>query len=248
MFVLPRTHGFERRFQLFNGVSMSISVLQSTGNSANTTAQSWSQAFGSNVTKGSMLVACYFAGSRTVTASIGDGGNVWTPVGNANIVFAGLNGTLYVWTAPNTLSGVGDTVQVSVTGGSNIHGNLFCIAEISGVNAVDQTGTNTGQTASGTTFTAASVTTQQANEIIISAGAGNSTAFSPITPFSLLGASAGTSSFATAEYDVVSSTNMYTPTFSVGNGSTGCGSVTFSLYQSGGGSSNAGLLKLLGVN
>lgn len=210
---------------------MAISVLQSTGNSANTTAQSWTQAFGSNLTAGSILVVGFLQGSTTATASISDSGNSWTLQSETVASFAGISSKLYVWTAINTLNGVGDTVTINVTGGVNIHGNLFTIAEINGVNAVDQINSNNGQTSSGTTFTAAAITTTVANEIVISFGAGSSTVVNPLAPFSLLGHANGTSSFAVGESQIVSSVGTYTPTFGTNSGSTPMASVTFSLFQ-----------------
>lgn len=221
---------------------MAILVLQSTGNTANTTAQSWTQAFGSNLSAGSMLVVGFLQGSTTATASISDSGNSWTLASKSAASFAGISSELYVWTAINTLNGVGDTVTINVTGGVNIHGNLFTIAEISGVNAIDQLNTNSGQTSSGTTFTGAALTTTQANEIIISFGAGNSTTINPLTPFSLLGHSSGASSFAVGESQIVSSIGTYTPTFQTNSGATPLASVTLSLYQkSGSGASSSWL-------
>jgi len=206
---------------------MSITVVQSTGNSAFSTAATYPQAFVSNNTAGNALVACFWcastASAETVTDSLG---NIWTQVGI--FLSNGSADQICVFKVPSCLAGA-NTVTAHTNDGSKA-GNLFCIAEISGVNTIDQ---NTGQsngTESGGVYTTPSITTQTASEIIIAAyQSGAQPTPGNVAPMLLLGHASGGSSYGIAGYQIVSSVGTYGASIN-GLGGSGIGAVIFSLY------------------
>ena len=112
---------------------MSISVLQSAGNSSFVTASSTAKAFASNNTAKSLLVACGFNNdsSAATKATISDSqGNTW-------VLKHILKGTTqYAWVAYclNCKAGA-NTVTYTTNNGSQSC-SISCIAEISGVDSV----------------------------------------------------------------------------------------------------------------
>ena len=211
---------------------MAITVVQSTGNAAFSTSTSYAQAFGSNNTAGNTLVAIGFVNGVSEVISMSDnaagGSNTWTLVksetetGNfITVVFVAFN---------CKASATPITVTMSQNGTSAI-GNLFCIAEISGVNTVDQVAAAQNVASVGGIATTPSISTAFANEIVIAAlRNGLSSTATVKTPYAQLGAICGASSFAGAEYQIVSSKNTYSATFGTG-AIDSCLSIIFSLYQ-----------------
>lgn len=230
---------------------MSIALVQSTGNAAIGFGTSFTQAFVSNNTQGNALVAAGFtagtSGGQTVTDSQNNTG--WTLVRQQNADFNSYQISVFVLF--NCKAGA-NTVSLNLNTAEN-SGNLFCIAEISGVNAVDQPNGQSNASNEGSAYTTPSITTQIANEIVIAAYQSGGNPTPTITsPMATLGAAAGGSSYGVAGYAIESLTRTYSG--SIGGLSSGLiGSVILSLYNSsstGGGSgmNGSGLLRLLGVD
>src|SRR5271154_4908719 len=190
---------------------MSISVLQSTGLAADQNTP-LAKAFASNITLGSFLIAFAWVNDPTAALTATDngvgGGNPWvtyaTLINGGTTQFATF--ICYAGMAGAT------TLTVAKTGGTGVAepGNLFCIAEISGANTIDQFAQL--NTFVGTVVSTPTITTQQAAAIIIQAcQSGGAPTPANGTPFSVLGAAAGTTSFGVAGYDIVSTAGLQTP-------------------------------------
>jgi len=202
-------------------------VVQTTGNAGDVaTAGPYSQAFGSNNTAGNALIMGAWTSVATgQTASVTDTqGNVWFPI--SALYNSSSSAQLWIYMCVNCKAGA-NTVSISVSG-SPTAGNVFCIAEISGVNAVDQLATSLAL-GNGTTVTMPSITTTQANSIVISLIQNANTALSTVSQ-TQLGAVPGATSFSNAQYVVEASTGTYNGTFaSAGNPVDGA---IFNLFQS----------------
>jgi hypothetical protein len=163
-----------------------------------------------------------------VTDNASGGSNTWVQLGVLDS-----NGTASLFTAFICYSckGTGSAITVSLNQnqGSGVAGNLFCIAELSGVNALDQL--TSGSNITSSAVAAKSVSTEFASEIVIEAIQSGATGNpAPSGSWSLLGATAGVNSYGTVGYQILSSTGS--PTASFGNiPSSNNGLFLFSLYK-----------------
>lgn len=210
---------------------MIISVVQSTGLASYTTASSYAQAFASNNTAGNCLVAFAWYNAASAVPSLADngpnGGNRWETLGYAITNAGSTVMVAYIcYSCQSTGSPI--TLTLSQTGAASA-GNLFCIAELSGVNTVDKIAF---ALETGTTISAPSITTTQANAIIIQATQAG-TAATPVNggSFSLLGHVAGSSSYGVAGYQVVNSTGTYSAAFTAAAATNINGVMILALYE-----------------
>ena len=230
---------------------MAIQVRQSTGNTTFASQTAATQAFALSNIGGNCLVAIGWAApGRTITVTdlLNPNAN-WIQV--ASMASDGTAIETVAFICPECAAG-SNTVSFNVSGAAG-NCNLFCIAEISGVNTLDQVNTVVNQTAIGTVAPPVTITPLQANSIVIAACQTGSSSSGPgiVTPYTVLGAATpGTNNYAGAEYNVISSAVLQTSAFTCSAAETNCSTMIFNLYQSssGGGSSCMGLLRLLGVN
>lgn len=212
-------------------------VIQSTGNAGLTSsAGPFTQAFASNNTLGNTLVAIgWMNGVSSNTPSVTDTkGNTWTLIKSA----VSANGSqLSSFIAVNCKAGA-NTVSLT-SNGTPTAGNLFCIAEINGANTIDQLAFAAGSLGNGATIVTPSITTLQANSIVISCTQTGNAATSSVSQ-TQLGQVAGSSSYGNAQYETESSTGTFNGTFTT-TGTTASG-ITFNLYNvSSGGGGGSGL-------
>lgn len=188
---------------------MSITLVQhAIANQASGT--SISQAFGSNVTSGNLLLGVVTDGNQNLAAwSISDTlSSTWNPT-TAQAVNSTATSVQLFWALAN---GTGaDTVQITGLVNST---SILSISEWSGVNNIDQTGTWANGTA--TTQTSNSITTLVASELLIGVAAYTTIIGSLVT------LSAGASQILVdeviqgvtlgllVEYQILSSTGTYT--------------------------------------
>jgi hypothetical protein len=141
---------------------MAISFIQGAA-PAYTLSSPASAAFGSNVTKGDLLIVCgnAYNGSATSSTPSDSQGNVYTLIGSqfAPTQFSG-TATGYMWYAVAKATGAN---TVSVTFNANAY--ALSILEYSGANTLDQSSVILGD---GTLSLASNpITTTQANELLI---------------------------------------------------------------------------------
>jgi hypothetical protein len=213
---------------------MSIAVVQSTGNSGYTFGSSYSQAFASANTAGNVLIAIGFANppgqiaTFTVTDNASGGSNQWS-----QLAVIDSNGTSTLFTAFICYSckGTGSPITVSLNQnqGSGVAGILFCIAEISGVNALDQIATSANALSAAVNST--NITTQFAAEIVIQALQSDGTSEPQIAGgYTQLGATPTSNSYVIAGYQIVASAGSKSADFA-NQATNDNGVILFSLYQ-----------------
>lgn len=202
-------------------------VIQSASNAGYTTATNVTQAFVSNNTAGNGLYACGFINDSNGTAGAfsDSAGNSWTTVR----LFEGTNTTsLYVGYAFNAKAGANTVKLTSGIGSAAL--SIISIAEISNVNAVDQSNTKTTASTS-SPYTGATLNPTQANSIVCSAfhyNGGGSMAIN--TPFTILGTE-NNNNFGISGYDVISTAASLGSTMTGNVGSNSASNIILNFYQ-----------------